>query len=127
MKVDAIVAGGCAASYVATAAWAGLGSGIAAPFATVVTVKDAIIAGVCFAWLVAERRAGLDRARRIALVVALIIVGDAVLALVGGAGPWRTEIAPNGSLVGSLIVGVGLIVASLALLWFVRRPDPTLA
>lgn len=123
MRVDAIVAAGCSASYVGTAVWAGLGGAIVEPFATAVTVKDALIAAVCAAWAVAELRAGQQRARRLALAAGVVILADAVLALVGGAGPWRTDIAPDGSLVGSLVVGVGLVVAGIALLWFVRRPE----
>ena len=46
-----------------------------------------------------------------------------VLALLGGAGPWRSDISVNPSLTGGLIAGVFLIVISLALLKFVRRPD----
>ena len=62
------------------------------------------------------------RARGIALVAALVILADAVLALVGGVGPWRTDIAPDGSLIGSLVIGVVLVAAGVALVWFVRRP-----
>lgn len=124
MRVDAIVAGGCAASYVGTAVWAGTAGAIVEPFATAVTVKDVLIAALCAAWAVAELRAGPERARGIALAAAVVILADAVLALVGGAGPWRTDIAPDGSLVGSLIIGVVLVVAGIALVWFVRRPDP---
>lgn len=124
MKIDAIVAAGCGVSYVATGIWGMFSGDIAAPFDVVIGVKDALIAGICFAWLSAELRAGADqRARGIALAVALVILADAVLALIGGAGPWRTDIAPNGSLVGSLLLGIGLIGAGLALVWFVRRPD----
>ncbi len=123
MKIDAIVAGGCAVSYVATGVWGAFSGDIAAPFDAVVGIKDALIAGLCAAWVVMELRAGQERARGIALVVAIVILADAVLALVGGAGPWRTDIAPDGSLVGSLLVGVGLIAAGGALVWFVRRPD----
>jgi uncharacterized membrane protein YkvI len=56
-------------------------------------------------------------------VGSLIILLDAVLALLGGAGPWRSDISVNPSLTGGLIAGVFLIVISLALLKFVRRPD----
>lgn len=123
MRVDAIVAAGCAASYVGTAVWAGVGGAIVEPFATAVTVKDALIAALCAAWAIAELRAGPARARGIALAAAIVILADAVLALVGGAGPWRTDIAPHGSLVGSLVIGVGLVAAGIALVWFVRRPE----
>jgi len=124
LKVDAIVAGGCAVAYVATGAWGLFGGDIAPPFDLVVGVKDAMIAGLCLAWMKAEFDRGAARARGIALVAALVILGDAVLALLGGAGPWRTDIVPDGSLTGSLLVGVGLIALGLALVWFVRRPDP---
>lgn len=124
MKADAIVAGACAASYAATAAWAIAGGDIAPPFDVAVAVKDAMIAGICLAWLQAERAAGPGRARGIALVVALIILADAVLALIGGAGPWRDEIVPDGSQTASVLIGVGLIALALGLVWFVRRPDP---
>lgn len=124
MRVDAIVAGGCAASYVGTAAWAALGSDLAAPFPAIVSVKDALIAGVCVAWAVAEHRAGERRARGIALAVALIILADALLALAVGVSPWRTDVAPSGSAAGAIGVGVGLVAAGLALVWFARRPDP---
>jgi hypothetical protein len=120
VRIDAIVAGGCAASYVGTAIWAP--SALAAPFGSIVTVKDLLIASLCAAWMIAELRAGARRARGVALAAAIVILADAVLALVGGAGPWRTDIAPDGSLVGSLVVGVGLVVAGVALVWFVRRP-----
>ena len=33
-----------------------------------------------------------------------------------------TDIAPDGSLIGSLVIGVVLIAAGIALVWFVRRP-----
>jgi hypothetical protein len=123
VKLDAIVAGGCAAAYAGTAAWAAFGSNFVAPFGAIVCVKDGLIAGVCLAWMAAERSAGAGRARGIALVVSLIILIDAVLALLGGAGPWRSDISVNPSLTGGLIAGVFLIVISLALLKFVRRPD----
>jgi hypothetical protein len=123
VKGDAVVAGICAGSYAATGAWALFGGDIAPPFDVAVGVKDAMIAGLCLAWMGAERAAGAARARGTALVVALVILADAVLALVGGAGPWREEIVPDGSLTGSLIVGVGLVLLGLGLVWFVRRPD----
>ncbi len=124
MKIDAIVAAGCGIAYVATGIWGMFSGDIAPPFDVFIGVKDALIAGICFAWLSAELRAGpMARARGIALVVALIILADAVLALIGGAGPWRTDIAPDGSFVGSLLLGIVLIGAGLALVWFVRRPD----
>ena len=123
MKLDAIVAGGCAATYAATAAWAALGSAFVAPFGTVVTVKDGLIAGICLAWMMAERAAGPRRAHGIALVAALIILIDAVLALVGGAGPWRADISTSPSQTGGLIAGAFLILIALALLRFVRRPE----
>ena len=47
MRVDAVVAGGCAASYVGTAIWAP--SALAAPFGSIVTVKDLLIASLCAA------------------------------------------------------------------------------
>ena len=119
MRVDAVVAGGCAASYVGTAIWAP--SALAAPFGAIVTVKDLLIASLCAAWMVAELRTPL-RARGIALVAAIVILADAVLALIGGVGPWRTDISPDGSLIGSLVIGVVLIAAGVALVWFVRRP-----
>lgn len=124
MKGDAIVAGVCAGSYAATGAWALFGGDIAPPYDLVVGVKDAMIAGVCLAWVKAELDRGPLRARGIALVAALVILADAFLALAGGVGPWRTEIIPDGSLAGSLVVGVGLIALGLGLVWFVRRPDP---
>lgn len=124
MKVDAIVAAGCSVSYLATAVWASQSGAIVEPFATAVGIKDIAIAGLCGAWAIAELRRGDARARALALVVALVILADAVLALVGGAGPWRTDIAPDGSFTTSLVIGVGLVVAGLALVWFVRRPDP---
>ena len=124
MKGDAIVAGVCAGSYAATGAWALFGGDVAPPFDLVVGVKDAMIAGLCLAWVKAELDRGPLRARGITLVTALVILADAFLALIGGAGPWRTEIIPDGSLTGSLIVGVGLIALGLGLVWFVRRPDP---
>ncbi len=128
MKVDAIVAGGCAASYLATAAWASQSGDIAPPFDALVGVKDVAIAGLCGAWAIAElRRRGTERARGLGLAVAIVILVDAILALVGGAGPWRTQIAPDGSLVVSLLIGIGLIAAALGLVWFVRRPDPAAA
>lgn len=123
MKLDAIVAGGCAAAYAGTAVWAALSSNFLPPFGAIVCVKDGLIAGICLAWLVAERSAGAGRARGIALVVSLIILIDAVLALLGGAGPWRSDISANPSLTGGLIAGVFLIVISLVLVKFVRRPD----
>ncbi len=123
MRVDAIVAAGCAASYVGTAAWALYGGGLAPPFDGVVGVKDALIAGLCLAWAVEEHRRGPRRARGIALAAALVILADACLALVGGAGPWRTDISPHGSQVGALVVGLVLVAAGSALVWFVRRPD----
>jgi hypothetical protein len=123
MKLDAIVAGGCAVSYVATGVWGAFSGDIAAPFDVVIGVKDAVIAGLCAAWAGMEIQAGAQRARGIALVVAIVILADAVLALIGGAGPWRTDIVPDGSLTGSLLVGIGLTIAGLALVWFVRRPD----
>ena len=127
MKLDAIVAGGCAATYVATSAWAALGSNFVAPFGAVICVKDGLIAGICLAWMVAERNASPQRATGIALIVALIILGDAVLALVGGAGPWRGDISVNPSQTGGLIAGAFLILIGLALVRFVRRPDPASA
>ncbi len=123
MKVDAIVAGGCAAAYAGTAAWAALGSNFVAPFGAIVCVKDGLIAGICLAWMAAERSAGPKRATGIALVTSLIILIDAVLALVGGAGPWRGDISVNPSQTGGLIAGVFLIIIGLALVKFVRRPD----
>jgi hypothetical protein len=124
MRVDTIVAAGCSASYLATAVWASQSGAIVEPYATVVGVKDIAIAGLCGAWAIAEWRRGPARARVIALIAALVILADAVLALVGGAGPWRTDISPDGSFVASLLIGVGLVAAGLALVWFVRRPDP---
>lgn len=123
MKLDAIVAGGCAATYAATAAWATLGANFVAPFGAIVGVKDGLIAGICLAWMVAERNASPQRATGIALVVSLIILIDAVLALIGGAGPWRGDISVNPSQTGGLIAGVFLIVIGLALVRFVRRPE----
>jgi acyl-CoA synthetase (AMP-forming)/AMP-acid ligase II len=55
------------------------------------------------------------------LLAAILTVS--VLALLGGAGPWRSDISVNPSLTGGLIAGVFLIVISLAHLKFVRRPD----
>ncbi|MGI9186495.1 MAG: hypothetical protein ACR2J9_03070 [Gaiellales bacterium] len=127
MKLDAIIAGGCGATYVATAAWAALGSNFVAPFGAIVCAKDGLIAGICLAWMVAERNASPQRASGIALVAALIILVDAVLALVGGAGPWRGDISTNPSQLGGLIAGIFLIVIGLALVKFVRRPDPPVA
>jgi len=124
LKGDAIVAGVCAGSYAATGAWALFGGDVAPPYDLVVGVKDAMIAGLCLAWVKAELDRGPLRARGIALVAALVILADAFLALAGGVGPWRTEIIPDGSLAGSLVVGVGLIALGLGLVWFVRRPDP---
>lgn len=124
MKLDAIVAGGCGVAYAGTAAWAAYGSNFVPPFDVIVGVKDGLIAGICLAWMAAERSAGAGRARGIALVVSLIILIDALLALLGGAGPWRGDISTNPSLTGGLIAGVFLIVISLALVKFVRRPDP---
>ena len=63
------------------------------------------------------------RARGIALAVALVFLVDALLGLVGGAGPWRADIAVNPSLTGGLISGVAFVLLSLALLKFVLRPD----
>ena len=77
--------------------------------------------------MVAERNASPQRATGIALIVALIILGDAVLALVGGAGPWRGDISVNPSQTGGLIAGAFLILIGLALVRFVRRPDPASA
>lgn len=125
MKVDGIVAAGCSASYLGTAAWVAWGDAIAEPFATAVGVKDLAIAGLCAVWAAVEWRRPSVRARGIALAAALVILADAVLALVGGAGPWRTTIAPDGSFGASLAIGIGLVVISLALVWFVRRPDPS--
>ncbi|MSO46702.1 MAG: hypothetical protein EXQ67_01240 [Thermoleophilia bacterium] len=126
MKLDAIVAGGCAAVYAGTAAWAAYGSNFIPPFDIIVGVKDGLIAGICLAWMAAERSAGAGRARGIALVVSLIILLDALLALLallGGAGPWRGDISANPSLTGGLVSGVFLIVIGVALVKFVRRPD----
>ena len=123
MRIDAIVAGGCAATYVATSAWAALGTAFVAPFGTIVCVKDALIAGICLAWMMAERVAGPRRARGIALAAALIILIDAVLALIGGTGPWRADISTTPSQVGGLVVGTALILLGLGLVRFVRRPD----
>ena len=123
MTLDAIVAGGCAATYAGTAIWAAFGTNFVAPFGAVVCVKDGLIAGICAAWMVAEHRAGSGRARGIALVTALIILIDAVLALAGGVGPWRGDISANPSLTGGLIAGIFLIVIGLALVRFARRPD----
>ena len=50
-----------------------------------------------------------------------------VLALVGGAGPWRGDISVNPSQTGGLIAGAFLILIGLALVRFVRRPDPASA
>jgi hypothetical protein len=111
-------------AYAGTAAWAAYGSNFVPPFDVIVGVKDGLIAGICLAWMAAERSAGAGRARGIALVVSLIILIDALLALLGGAGPWRGDISTNPSLTGGLIAGVFLIVISLALVMFVRRPDP---
>jgi hypothetical protein len=86
-------------------------------------VKDGLIAGICLAWMAAERSASPKRATGIALVTSLIILIDAVLALVGGAGPWRGEISVNPSQTGGLIAGAFLIIIGLALVKFVRRPD----
>jgi hypothetical protein len=122
VKIDAIVAGGCAVAYGATAVWAGLSSNFVPPFDVIVTVKDGLIAGICLAWLAAERSAGPARASGIALVTSLIILVDAVLALIGGVGPWRADISVNPSQTGGLIAGVFLLVISLALVRFVRRP-----
>ncbi|MGI9116784.1 MAG: hypothetical protein ACR2JV_04005 [Gaiellales bacterium] len=124
MKLDAIVAGGCAATYLGTAAWAAFGTAFEPPFDVAVCVKDGLIAGICLAWMMAERSASPGRARGIALVAALIILIDALLALIGGAGPWRADISTNPSQTGGLITGVLLIVVALALVRFVRRPDP---
>ena len=124
MKGDAAVAGICAGSYAATGVWALFGGDIAPPFDIAVGVKDAMIAGLCLVWVRAELAAGAARARGIALACALVILADAFLALAGGVGPWRTEIIPDGSLTGSVIVGVGLVLLGLGLVWFVRRPDP---
>lgn len=123
MKLDAIVAGGCAATYAGTAAWAALGSNFVAPFGAIVCVKDGLIAGICLAWMAAERAAGPKRAVGIAHVASLIILGDAVLALIGGAGPWRGDISVDPSQTGGLIAGIFLIVIGLALVKFVRRPE----
>jgi hypothetical protein len=127
MKLDAIVAGGCAATYAATSAWAAFGSNFVAPFGAIVCVKDGLIAGICLAWMVAERNASPRRATGIALATALIILGDAVLALVGGAGPWRGDISVNPSQMGGLIAGIFLILIGLALVRFVRRPGESRA
>jgi hypothetical protein len=124
VKLDAIVAGGCGVAYAGTAVWAAYGSNFVPPFDMIVGVKDGLIAGICLAWMAAERSAGAGRARGIALVVSVIIRIDALLALLGGAGPWRGDISTNPSLTGGLIAGVFLIVISLALVMFVRRPDP---
>ncbi len=122
MRVDAFVAAGCALLYVGAAIWATQSGALAAPFDVIVGAKDALIAGICIAWAMAER-GGVVRARGIAFVAALVILFDALLVLVGGVGPWRTEISPDGSLTTSLVIGVGLVVAGVALVWFVRRPD----
>ncbi len=122
MRVDAFVAAGCALLYVGAAIWATQSGALAAPFDVIVGAKDALIAGICIAWAMAER-GGVVRARGIAFVAALVILVDALLVLVGGVGPWRTEISPDGSLTTSLVIGVGLVVAGVALVWFVRRPD----
>ncbi len=121
MRVDAIVAAGCALLYVGAAIWATQSGALATPFDVIVGAKDALIAGICFAWAMAER-GGAVRARGIAFVAALVILVDALLTLVGGVGPWRTEISPDGSLTAALVIGVGLVVAGVALVWFVRRP-----
>ena len=123
MKIDAIVAAGCGVSYLATAAWVSQSGSIVEPFATAVGVKDLAIAGLCLGWAALEWRNPERRARGIALAAALVILADAVLALIGGAGPWRTSIAPDGSFGASLVIGIVLVVAGLALVWFVRRPD----
>ncbi len=123
MRVDAIVAAGCALLYVGAAIWATQSGALATPFDVIVGAKDALIAGICSAWAMAERRGGVVRARGIAFVASLVILVDALLVLVGGVGPWRTEISPDGSLTTSLVIGVGLVVAGVALVWFVRRPD----
>ncbi len=122
MRVDAFVAAGCALLYVGAAIWATQSGALATPFDVIVGAKDALIAGICIAWAMAER-GGVVRARGIAFVAALVILVDALLVLVGGVGPWRTEISPDGSLTTSLVIGVGLVVAGVALVWFVRRPD----
>ncbi len=122
MRVDAFVAAGCALLYVGAAIWATQSGALAAPFDVIVGAKDALIAGICIAWAMAER-GGVVRARGIAFVAALVILVDALLVLVGGVGPWRTEISPDGSLTTSLVIGVGLVVAGVTLVWFVRRPD----
>ncbi len=122
MRVDAFVAAGCALLYVGAAIWATQSGALATPFDVIVGAKDALIAGICIAWAMAER-GGVVRARGIAFVAALVILFDALLVLVGGVGPWRTEISPDGSLTTSLVIGVGLVVAGVALVWFVRRPD----
>ena len=123
MKLDAIVAAGCGATYAATSAWAAFGTNFVAPFGAIVCVKDGLIAGICLAWAMAERASSPQRASGIALVAALIILVDAVLALVGGAGPWRGAISVNPSQTGGLIAGAFLILIGLALVRFVRRPD----
>ncbi len=122
MRVDALVAAGCALAYVGAAIWATQSGALATPFDVIVGAKDALIAGICSAWAMAER-GGVVRARGIAFVASLVILVDALLVLVGGVGPWRTEISPDGSLTTSLVIGVGLVVAGVALVWFVRRPD----
>ncbi len=122
MRLDAFVAAGCALLYVGAAIWATQSGALATPFDVIVGAKDALIAGICIAWAMAER-GGVVRARGIAFVAALVILFDALLVLVGGVGPWRTEISPDGSLTTSLVIGVGLVVAGVALVWFVRRPD----
>lgn|GEM_PF-2397430 len=122
MRVDTFVAAGCALLYVGAAIWATQSGALATPFDVIVGAKDALIAGICIAWAMAER-GGVVRARGIAFVAALVILVDALLVLVGGVGPWRTEISPDGSLTTSLVIGVGLVVAGVALVWFVRRPD----
>jgi len=122
VRVDTFVAAGCALLYVGAAIWATQSGALATPFDVIVGAKDALIAGICIAWAMAER-GGVVRARGIAFVAALVILVDALLVLVGGVGPWRTEISPDGSLTTSLVIGVGLVVAGVALVWFVRRPD----
>ena len=123
MKLDTLVAGGSGVVYAGAAAFAAFGTNFLPPFAAIVGVKDGLIALLCFVWMVAEYRGGAVRARGLALAVALVFLVDALLGLVGGAGPWRADIAVNPSLTGGLISGVAFVLLSLALLKFVLRPD----
>jgi hypothetical protein len=121
MRLDAIVAGGVAASYAATALWAGLSDAFAPGVREAVSVKDAGLAALAAAWAVAEWRRPAARSRLGGPVAGLVLL-DALVALGAGAGPWRTTFMPEAGAAASIAVGAGLVAISAGLLAFVRRP-----